>query len=105
MNQENNTNNIGTLIKKLSPAFIFIGLFIIMSVASPAFTKFASLMNVLRQSAVVGILAIGQAMVIMSGGIDLSIGAMMALYSHAGNPDGGKRYCPCHYAGTACIQN
>jgi len=79
MNQENNTNNIGTLIKKLSPAFIFIGLFIIMSVASPAFTKFASLMNVLRQSAVVGILAIGQAMVIMSGGIDLSIGAMMAL--------------------------
>jgi len=68
----------GDLFRKLSPAIIFVALFIIMSIASEYFLKWSNLMNVLRQSAVVGILAIGQAMVIMSDGIDLSVGAMMA---------------------------
>lgn len=69
----------GELLRKGSPILIFLVLFIVMSVCSPNFLTWSSIMNVLRQSSVLGILAIGQAVVIMAGGIDLSVGAMMAI--------------------------
>ena len=36
-------------------------------------------MNILRHSAVVGIMAFGMGLVIITGGIDLSVGSMLAL--------------------------
>ncbi len=74
-----NSSKIAELLRNGSSILIFLILFIVMSICSPNFLKWSSMMNILRQSAVLGILAVGQALVIMAGGIDLSVGAMMAL--------------------------
>ena len=50
-------------------------------VAEPAFASWQSARMVLMGSAVIGVVAIGMAFVIISGGIDLSVGAMVGLSS------------------------
>lgn len=50
-----------------------------LSLATPHFLTFGNLANVARQSAITAILAAGQTLVILSAGIDLSVGAMAAL--------------------------
>lgn len=45
----------------------------------PVFWRSANLANVLRQISDIGILAMGMTLVIISGGIDLSVGALLAL--------------------------
>lgn len=47
------------------------------AILSPAFYKFSNVLNVLRAAAVLGIVSIGQTLVILGGGIDLSVGAVM----------------------------
>jgi ribose/xylose/arabinose/galactoside ABC-type transport system permease subunit len=73
------TGAAAAVLRQSSPVFIFAGIFILMSFASPYFFAWSNFMNVLRQSAVIGILAMGQALVIMTAGIDLSVGSMMTL--------------------------
>lgn len=48
-------------------------------IAKPFFLDGSNLMNVLLQAAVVGILALGQTYVLLTGGIDLSIGSTVAV--------------------------
>lgn len=48
-------------------------------IATPYFATVDNLRNVVEQSTIVGILAIGMTFVILSGGIDLSIGSVVAL--------------------------
>jgi len=52
---------------------------IVMSFASPYFLKTQNLFNVLRGMSTIGIMAIGMTMVIVSGGIDLSVGSLAAV--------------------------
>lgn len=52
---------------------------ILMGFASENFFSVSNIMNVLRQVSIVGILAVGMTFVILTGGIDLSVGAVMAL--------------------------
>ena len=61
---------------------IVLGLFLLLIVAtfvSQRFLTFPNLLNVLRQVAIVGILAIGQTFVILTAGIDLSVGSSLGL--------------------------
>ena len=54
------------------------------AVIAPGFTSPRNLLNVLLQAVALGLVAIGQTMVILSGGLDLSVGAtisMVAVYS------------------------
>ena len=67
------------LIRKFAP---FMSLFIMalfLSIASPYFLTVNNLFNIGLQMAVVAIMAIGQMMVIISAGIDLSVGSIMAM--------------------------
>ncbi|MES3035454.1 MAG: ABC transporter permease [Gemmatimonadota bacterium] len=48
-------------------------------IATPYFATTANLANVAEQSAVVGVIAIGMTFVILTGGIDLSVGSLVAL--------------------------
>lgn len=50
-----------------------------LSTVSPYFRTTSNFMNILAQTSVTAILAVGQTMVIISAGIDLSVAAMMAL--------------------------
>ena len=52
---------------------------ILMAFASDDFFALNNILNVLRQVSVVAILAVGMTFVILTGGIDLSVGAVMAL--------------------------
>ncbi|HEV7725698.1 MAG: transporter permease [Modestobacter sp.] len=52
---------------------------VVLSVLSPVFLTPNNLTNIVTQSAVVGIAAVGATFVIVTGGIDLSVGATIAL--------------------------
>ena len=54
-------------------------LWVALAVASPHFLTVDNLLNVLRQSAINAILALGQLAVIITAGIDLSIGSILGL--------------------------
>jgi ribose transport system permease protein len=58
---------------------IVIALLIALAVFVPAFYQPANLLNVARQSSIVGVVAIGMTFVILTGGIDLSVGSILAL--------------------------
>lgn len=56
-------------------------LVVMMSVSSPYFLNQDNIFNILRGMSTIGIIALGQTMVIITGGIDLSVGSMMAATS------------------------
>jgi ribose transport system permease protein len=68
-------------IREVNVLIALIFVIIIMSIASPYFLKQDNLFNVLRGMSTIGIMAIGQTMVIITGGIDLSVGSLMAVSS------------------------
>ena len=60
----------------------FVGLLILLvaiSLISPAFLQVGNILNVLRQTSVNAIIAMGMTFVIVTAGIDLSVGAALAL--------------------------
>jgi ribose transport system permease protein len=67
------------LIKRFLPFLSLIVLCILIAVLEPKFISAGNLASVVRQTAVITIMAIGMTMVMVSGGIDLSVGSMMAL--------------------------
>ncbi|MHC4456382.1 MAG: ABC transporter permease [Planctomycetota bacterium] len=66
---------------KYNTLFIFVVLLIASSIASEAFFTERNIFNLLRQMAGIGIISMGMLLVILTGGIDLSVGSMMALAS------------------------
>jgi ribose transport system permease protein len=58
---------------------IMIAMFIISEIISPGFLQYSHLESVVRQAAFLGIVAIGQTFVILLGGIDLSVAAVITL--------------------------
>lgn len=67
------------LLSRSGPLGGLVLLVIIMSFLSPFFFTFNNLFNVGTQIAVIAILAFGQTFVIVSGGIDLSVGSVLGL--------------------------
>ena len=65
--------------QRLGPLLGLLILCVALSLASPHFLTVDNLLNVLRQSAINAILALGQLMVIVTAGIDLSIGSVVGL--------------------------
>ena len=68
-------------VKKLGPLIGLILLFIIISVMNDSFLEFSNLRNLLRQVSINAIIAFGMTFVILTGGIDLSVGSILALSS------------------------
>ena len=61
------------------PAFRGVRVFVPPSYRWPAFLKATNLINIANQIAVIAILAIGMTLVVITGGIDLSVGSVAAL--------------------------
>lgn len=60
--------------------FVFIVVIMVaMSIASPRFLTFSNMLNVIRQSVFIMLLGFGMTFVLKTGGIDLSVGVIMAL--------------------------
>jgi ribose/xylose/arabinose/galactoside ABC-type transport system permease subunit len=63
----------------ISPALVLIISFVVFSILEPRFAQPGSLSLVFQQVAVVGALAVGQTLIILTAGIDLSVGAITIL--------------------------
>ncbi|WP_280770639.1 ABC transporter permease [Salipaludibacillus daqingensis] len=66
-------------LDKFRVLIIFILLLFVASMVSDVFFTVTNLMNVLRQVSIVGIIAVGMTLVILTSGIDLSVGSVMAV--------------------------
>ncbi|MTH53498.1 ribose ABC transporter permease [Bacillus mangrovi] len=67
------------LWNRLGMLIILLLLCVILSFSAPNFLDVSNLLNVLKQVSINGILAAGMTVVILTGGIDLSVGAIVAL--------------------------
>lgn len=65
-------------LTKFIMAIAFVAIVIIFSILSDRFFTFDNFFNVLRQVSTNGIIALGMTLVIICGGIDLSVGSVMA---------------------------
>lgn len=79
MGNEKRAMSIGTMIQRFSPIFILLILIVFMSFASDVFFQTANFINIIRQIAILGVVAMGMTLVILTAGIDLSVGSLMAL--------------------------
>lgn len=73
---------IGEAIRRFSaigPLASLVVLVVLLSLLSPFFLTVNNLFNVFQQITVLAIIALGATMVIVSGGIDLSVGSVAAL--------------------------
>ncbi|MFC1781626.1 ABC transporter permease, partial [Planctomycetota bacterium] len=70
---------IDKILQKYGLMLAFIVICTILSLLSPAFMKTQNIINVLRQISINGVLAIGVTYVILTGGIDLSLGSLVAI--------------------------
>jgi ribose transport system permease protein len=66
-------------LQKLLPFLSLILLFVALWIASPNFLTATNLSSVVRQTAVINIMALGMTIIIISGGIDLSVGSILGL--------------------------
>lgn len=75
----------GKLLQEYGVLIAFLVLFIASAIWKPAFfLQPENLRNLLNQNASVGIIAVGMTLVIVAGGIDLSVGSVMALAGAVG---------------------
>jgi ribose transport system permease protein len=67
------------MMQKLLPFVSLIVLFVALAIASPHFLTQTNLSSVVRQTAVINIMSLGMTVIIIAGGIDLSVGAILAM--------------------------
>ena len=72
------------MIQRLLPFITLIVLFVALSILSPVFLSQGNLSTVVRQTAVINIIALGMTLIIITSGIDLSVGAILAMSGYLG---------------------
>ncbi|WP_430508262.1 ribose ABC transporter permease RbsC [Rossellomorea marisflavi] len=80
-NPLNRTNHVGSFMQKLGPFLGLLVLIVTVSIINPSFLEPLNLLNLLRQVAINALIAYGMTFVILTGGIDLSVGSILALSS------------------------
>ena len=76
--------SVGQFVLKYGIYFLFLIIVAILAVFNGNFLTGTNMVNVLLQTSVNGVLAIGMTYVIITGGIDVSVGAIMAVASACG---------------------
>lgn len=71
--------SVRTFLSSQPIAVVLFLLLAIFALAADGFADAANISNVLRQSSMLGIVALGMGVVVLTGGIDLSVGAVVAL--------------------------
>lgn len=60
-----------------TPVLLFIGVFLLFGLLAPRFLEYGSFENILKQASYIGIVAVGMTLVLLTAGIDLSVGSNM----------------------------
>src|SRR5512140_1238058 len=79
MKTETSLKEILQFIIKYNTVFIFIVMLVVSAIVSDVFFTSSNLFNLVRQVTPVGIISMGILLVILTGGIDLSIGSVVAM--------------------------
>lgn len=79
LSRELNSEKISDRIRKYALVVIMILISIVFASISPTFRKLGNMINILRQVSITGILAVGMTLIIITAGIDLSIGPLCAI--------------------------
>ncbi|MBM4026190.1 MAG: ABC transporter permease [Planctomycetes bacterium] len=66
-----------TIVLQNVPILMFVGTFVVFGLLSPRFLEYQSLENIVKQASYIGIIAVGMTFVLLTGGIDLSVGSNM----------------------------
>lgn len=72
-------NRLAWVWSEYSVIIAFVAIFIASSVLNPRFLDLNNQLNILMQVSIIGIVAMGMTVVMLSGGIDLSVGSVLAL--------------------------
>ena len=67
------------LLARFAPLIFLVVLMAVFAIIEPRFLSSLNLFNVMRQVSITGLLAIGMTFVILTAGIDLSVGSLLAL--------------------------
>ncbi len=70
---------LSTILGRFAPLLFLLALMLFFSLAEPRFLSPLNLFNVMRQISITGLIALGMTFVILTGGIDLSVGSIVAL--------------------------
>ncbi len=76
---ENKKFNLKNFLAQYAIVLVLIALVVFFSLRAPQFLKSTNIFNILRQVAINGIIAVGMTMVLLTGGIDLSVGSIVGL--------------------------
>jgi ribose/xylose/arabinose/galactoside ABC-type transport system permease subunit len=71
--------SVRSVLKNYGIVIAFILICLILAILSPVFFSVGNIINVVRQTSIYGIMAVGMTFVILTGGIDLSIGSVLAI--------------------------
>jgi putative xylitol transport system permease protein len=77
-NAKKKAGRLEGLLAEYGIILVFFAFCIILAFANPYFLKTKNLINVLRQVSINGLLSIGMTFVVLTGGIDLSVGSILA---------------------------
>ncbi len=72
-------NSLITAMREYGIYFALVMLIIVFSITSPRFATLDNVILIMLQVSVIGIISIGMLFVILSAGIDLSVGSILAL--------------------------
>lgn len=76
---KSNKSSVKQFLSKNLMIVILIGMCVLLSILSPRFLQVKNILNILIQSTTNGVIAVGMTFVIVTGGIDLSVGSIVAL--------------------------
>ncbi len=71
--------DIGKILRQFGLVFVALFIIVFMSIKSDVFLTSQNIINILRQISINGILAVGMTFVVLTGGIDLSVGSVVAI--------------------------
>lgn len=72
-------------VSEINLIVILVVLVVVLQLFNDKFLSLVNVTNLLRQTAIIGVLAIGMTFVILAGGIDLSVGSVLAFSSVVGS--------------------
>ena len=73
------SKGLSDVLRRYALLLVFLSIVVALSLSSPVFFTTRNLLNILLQTSINGIIAVGMTFVIIAGGIDLSVGAIVAL--------------------------
>ncbi len=76
---EKNKINVSRIFSEFGIYLVLVVMIIFLSFMSPTFFTAGNFLNILRQVSINGILAMGMTFILITGGIDLSVGSVLAL--------------------------